>query len=948
MFEEPYRHYVRHQKNRKGNKLRYLVENLTHTRLLRQLESDLSVTLLPETKARLIHRIKEEDAKKYLPEETYEQWYPRLPETAELQKKHKTEDFDLSLRQTLIHELRSAQTETTAAGETATRGAEAEAEAAAEAEIADSSIETDIRTDFIPDAMDTSESDESSDEEADLSDKTSDLASDDELNGDALYARKKARVWDHSFDLVQSWSRKQYTLRKWGLEPLGQNDGEKKYSIRHQHMQSINALLHINIMREKWDLAYKLFCVLVRLKQVDVRLVWPLGVEILLQRRKQLELTGSTSKLDMLKAQSFLEWLMQIYPVFRFNTISHNSNMGPVFRSGSTTHAPMFVVSLLWQLLIERKYLKLRETLDELLMMPPYSSEGLFYLISAYCSLAENIHLASLYSNFDQSPDFPAEDDQLGDLADDIMLIGSKDTIKARILENHTRVRLLLESCDKYNFEYPKDIIKAEIEGIASILKGESDFVSLVDSFKTPEPPKSEFALVNGRVIPHLPGSRAIPPQFLSRVICGKSKKAKKQSWVWFWCTLSKDGKDAICDICGQILRRPSSSTILLSRHIKTHGITEESFSDKKISLLKKDVEALLPSQAPPVAENGTPRVLDWSAVTRRKAKNARQKEGRLESSQKSLLEASAAPVGVLPTEEIVSASDNLDADSDHADLNMNMTEDRTTSIEEGNMGQSDEMRQGGKTSAISEQINDTISLVSRTKISPKSSPIPPGSKKSPTSDKHLHSPCLPTADVSNNVFEFPNMGSEEQASPESTQGYDFGKAKSKQSSFVAKYTEGFSMHESLESEEDDLQFFANSKSQFLHQKIFSPDSTFDSRFDEAEVSKNFHEFATQTQRSQKKDNLDGLSEQEDVEAQDHLTSFGFESSRDVTENKDDKSSDLENNFEDANDEMFPNPLEEANPVLSESEDYTDHFDSALESFPKSKQEEMEFDFDFD
>lgn len=998
MFEEPYRHYVRHQTNTKRNKLRYLLENHINTRLLCQLETDLSITLLPKTKAHLVQRIKDEYAKRLLPEETYENWYPQLGEATDSASKvtrKAADNFDVLLRQSLLQELRSVQAEETTV--TSNQERPPFAEPSEQESIAQESVPEDLFAEgqdqeqanlrlIEPDLDSSSDSDESQVSEAEDSD--SDSLS-DSANVDAMYAHRKAKKWQSSFDPVRSWSRHQFNARKWGLEPLDFNDDATKHSVRKQHMRSLNALLHINMLRQNWNLAYKLFCLLLRMKPVDVRLLWPIGVEILLQKRQQLEAQGKASKLDKLKARSFLEWLSQIYPVFRFNTMSELSNMGPVFRSGSLTHAPMFVITLLWQLLVDQQYSKLRETLDELLMTPPYESEGVCYLIYAYCNLAESIHLASRYANFDKTLGIVSDSEDVGDLADDVMLMGSKETIKAKILENIVRVRVLLDSCDQFKFEYPADIIDSEIETLRGILSG-LDFGPLIESLSvTKKTPTPEFGLENGLIVPVEQGPRAIPLHFLSRFITGKSKNAR-QSWVWGWCTLSEDG-NGVCDLCGKVLQRKSGSTIILTRHLRTHGITQKSLSNKKLGYLKEEVASLLSTQKQPsdlhsVFGNRTPRFSGWSKVARRR-----------ESAKENASVSNPVPVELSDITAEISDSSTTTA---HKSSKQTIDKAIETSMDKDLEDEPEEDNVEDQTNASNEQsidlqdfgashtegrevLENIVYSVHQEDIEPDESDGPQSPIDQTKANSHkITIPKEQASDEQKMSTTDSAAQSTDQLSDSEPQDQDQNKGKH------TEFKEQFSMlQESLESEDEhsDHEYFAPSQhGRFLRQrKTFSPDTTMESRYEDSEVSRNFHEFATQTQESQKRANFtwsdhsdDSADESTQKRKRDmledlYLTSLDLnETSRDsfsVLSHKDAiktkkaleeaAPSSEEDNFVDAQEDLenFPNPLEEEHPALSQESEgsSSDQFDSAVDSFnypprKKTRTEEMDFDFDFE
>ena len=57
----------------------------------------------------------------------------------------------------------------------------------------------------------------------------------------------------------------------------------KSKSAFRQHINNLTTLLHLQIMKQNWSIAYKIFALLIRFPQVDIRTIWPLVIEILMQ-----------------------------------------------------------------------------------------------------------------------------------------------------------------------------------------------------------------------------------------------------------------------------------------------------------------------------------------------------------------------------------------------------------------------------------------------------------------------------------------------------------------------------------------------------------------------------------------------------------------------------------------------------------------------------------------
>ena len=49
----------------------------------------------------------------------------------------------------------------------------------------------------------------------------------------------------------------------------------KSKSAFRQHINNLTTLLHLQIMKQNWSIAYKIFALLIRFPQVDIRTIWP-------------------------------------------------------------------------------------------------------------------------------------------------------------------------------------------------------------------------------------------------------------------------------------------------------------------------------------------------------------------------------------------------------------------------------------------------------------------------------------------------------------------------------------------------------------------------------------------------------------------------------------------------------------------------------------------------
>lgn len=548
MFEDIVRHSKYRQAGLKRSRYERLVDLLVREKLLLEVERRRGSEMDPGSRNELLRRASEIMKNRPLPEETYEVWHsgklgvpPLVDELiaeAEAMEKHETNNNDNNEQDT---------------------------------------------------EEDTSdESSDSLDSEYLLSDHDQEETSvieeeDEELHPDTRYAARKLRKWNSLTDTTRSWAKDRYMLTSAGMEFPGLYDERK--SVVNSHISNLLNLLHISILYKRWDQAYRAFGLLLRFEQVDLRAIWPLGLEILSRRKEEMVKNKTGSKLELMKCRRFLEWLELVYPVLPSVVLTTQSRVGPVFRAGSRRHAPAFVAAGLWQLLVDKSYNKLRETLDELLLVPPYSIDGGFFYIKALCCLCENIQLADLYVHFDVRG-FP-EDVDIGDMADDMLLLGSKDAIQARVLSNISQIEDLIASCESLGFAYAKWDFDDQMKKVKGYLEG--TVTSLVIPSSAPEeaPPKLGFSLLHGKA-EHTPmGPYTIPEEHLHRFASIHSKT----SWVWNW--FSKEGGVVRCLKClKEVKRDVRSSTKSLLRHLKHHGISKDTYASDLFSLKKEKLVA--------------------------------------------------------------------------------------------------------------------------------------------------------------------------------------------------------------------------------------------------------------------------------------------------------------------------------------------------------------------
>lgn len=543
MFEDFVRHSKYRQVGLKRSRFEHLVDLQVRQNLLREVERKRGRDIEPKARKELLRRARDIIKDRPLPEETYEIWHSGDVKEEPERKKRKGEK-DLHKFSTLVdeleHEALSIETRLAEEG----NGDEQESDSASES-----------------DSLSASSSDE--EEETEVEEDTDHL--------DAVYAARKLKKWENDTDTSRSWAKDRFVLTKAGWEFPGLL--EERKSVVKNHISNVLNLLHINMLRQRWELAYKAFCILIRFDYVDIRAIWPLGVEILTRRREDMIHNKTGSKLDFLKCRQFLDWLGLVYPVLPNTTLTAHMRGGPVFRSRSRRHAPAFIAAGLWELLIDKSYTRLRESLEELLLVPPYSIDGSFYYIQAVCCLCENIHLADMFVKFDSNNGFPTEAD-IGDLADDMMLIGSKEAVQARILSNISTIEELVASCESLGFEYPKSHLDDQMTRIKLFMEGKISTLAPDVASLEARPEKKALSLSHGVVLEAAEGPHTIPTKFLDRFVIQENEA--RVSWVWYWFKRT-DGSSARCLKCGENVKRElQSSTKSLIRHLANHNINNQ------------------------------------------------------------------------------------------------------------------------------------------------------------------------------------------------------------------------------------------------------------------------------------------------------------------------------------------------------------------------------------
>ncbi|KAI5962358.1 RRN11 [Candida pseudojiufengensis] len=270
----------------------------------------------------------------------------------------------------------------------------------------------------------------------------------------------------NAFDTKNTITKTKFIIESSGMEILP-NQEIFKESITNKHLNNLNTLLHFNMLRKNWDVAYNIFCLIIRFPMVDVRLIWPLGIEILTELSKNL--SNKASSTYELKITKFFNYLNSFYLVNYRNQIaleiSDRTSLAPTWRVGTKTLTPLYLLTSLWYLFVAKKaYVQILNRVSELILEPPYHDEGALYFISILCCLnlmVSSINMYDLQIN-DREKFHAMENSEFRTFNE---CEATLDNYKEMIDKN-------VEMCLKLNFCIPEDEIEEQCSHIRETLVG--------------------------------------------------------------------------------------------------------------------------------------------------------------------------------------------------------------------------------------------------------------------------------------------------------------------------------------------------------------------------------------------------------------------------------------------------------------------------------------------
>ncbi|CAB4255553.1 similar to Saccharomyces cerevisiae YML043C RRN11 Component of the core factor (CF) rDNA transcription factor complex [Maudiozyma barnettii] len=171
-------------------------------------------------------------------------------------------------------------------------------------------------------------------------------------------------------------------------------------------IETLIQLLHVNIIRRKWNIAYRVFAQLVRIPSVDIRSIWNLGVEIMSHAQEN---NDPEQKMTL----EFLEWMTKVYSSRAKYIEGINHKLAPMFRSSSKDHTAAYVTTLLWRSLYvaaahtldndhytddtnktsDAALQTLIEKIDDMLIIPTYMEESEIWFVQAMCHVVKTDYL---------------------------------------------------------------------------------------------------------------------------------------------------------------------------------------------------------------------------------------------------------------------------------------------------------------------------------------------------------------------------------------------------------------------------------------------------------------------------------------------------------------------------------------------------------------------------
>ncbi|KAG5420619.1 RRN11 [Candida metapsilosis] len=307
--------------------------------------------------------------------------------------------------------------------------------------------------------LDTSVPDDLNEDSSDLDLQVDDLDDDEEYDEYDIVSSVMLDQLSKEFDTRNSLTKTRFFIESSGLEIMPESNVTSTHAVLNQHINNINTLLHINILRRNWNVSYKLFCIMMRFPMVDIRQVWPLGIEILTQLG-----TMKTSLPATMNITKFFNYLNSFFTIGYRNTISiersDRSSIAPAWRSGTRSLTPLYLITSLWHLFVQQEYEQILNKILELILEPPYHREGVLYFMVALCHLCQcctAVNHFALQHDLDKFNDTGATYRSMKECLNLLNL-------------NWSKIEANVKKCKEFGFELPALELKSQWEMIVDKL----------------------------------------------------------------------------------------------------------------------------------------------------------------------------------------------------------------------------------------------------------------------------------------------------------------------------------------------------------------------------------------------------------------------------------------------------------------------------------------------
>ncbi|CAK9437020.1 uncharacterized protein LODBEIA_P14870 [Lodderomyces beijingensis] len=302
-----------------------------------------------------------------------------------------------------------------------------------------------------------------------------------------IVTSNKLQQYNEHEDTRGKQAMRNYYIESSGLEIMPTHANLPSTEIS-RHVSNMNTLLHLNILRKNWKLAYKIFCILIRFPEVDIRLIWPLGIEILINLSHGDGIYG-------MKVTKFYDYLNSFF-VVRQHVINRSvrPSAAPVWRTGSRTMVALYLISSLWHLFIQKDYETALAKIEELVIVPPYIHEGVLYYIAALCHLCQ---CCQIVDSFQLQGDFVK-------FSESGAMYRSFHECKQLLEQALEYIKKNLASCKKYKFEVDDEAVVQQWHHVMLKLeniRAENEETSMLKVGSDEEDEKEENkALPNGQM----------------------------------------------------------------------------------------------------------------------------------------------------------------------------------------------------------------------------------------------------------------------------------------------------------------------------------------------------------------------------------------------------------------------------------------------------------------